>query len=108
MRTVTFCNELNDNKIGYPSYVPRATHRFTFDWCKSSPEVALVLNSKMGRDMFRTRKPFLGRKKKVGKVRVMKQDATDMTDTTRPKLVMSQANQLRNLALNGFLRVQEN
>ena len=31
MPTVTFCNELNDNKIGYPSYVPRATHRFTFD-----------------------------------------------------------------------------
>ena len=32
MSTVTFCNELNDNKIGYPSYVPRATHRFTFDF----------------------------------------------------------------------------
>ena len=32
MPTVTFCNELNDNKIGYPSYVPRATHRFTFDF----------------------------------------------------------------------------
>ena len=31
MPTVTFCNELNDDKIGYPSYVPRATHRFTFD-----------------------------------------------------------------------------
>ena len=31
MPTVTFYNELNDNKIGYPSYVPRATHRFTFD-----------------------------------------------------------------------------
>ena len=34
MPTVTFCNELNDNKIGYPSYVPRATHRFTFDLLK--------------------------------------------------------------------------
>ena len=32
MPTVTFCNELNDDKIGYPSYVPRATHRFTFDY----------------------------------------------------------------------------
>ena len=31
MPTVTFCNELNDDKIRYPSYVPRATHRFTFD-----------------------------------------------------------------------------
>ena len=38
MLTVTFCNELNDNKIGYPSYVPRATHRFTFDspWSQRS------------------------------------------------------------------------
>ena len=32
MPTVTFRNELNDDKIGYPSYVPRATHRFTFDF----------------------------------------------------------------------------
>ena len=34
MPTVTFRNELNDDKIGYPSYVPRATHRFTFDSTK--------------------------------------------------------------------------
>ena len=37
----------------------------------------------MGRVKFRTRKPFLGRKKKAGKVKIKKQDATDM-DTTRP------------------------
>ena len=42
MPTVTFCNELNDDKIGYPSYVPRATHRFTFDLLLSYTVVACV------------------------------------------------------------------
>ena len=42
MPTVTFCNELNDDKIGYPSYVPRATHRFTFDYGKSSQQLLVI------------------------------------------------------------------
>ena len=53
MPTVTFCNELNDNKIGYPSYVPRATHRFTFDSLKNKVFLTDMLCWKHFVEMFR-------------------------------------------------------